>query len=111
MAQSDILVRVPVHISRPVNSTSRFSFPTIPRGISDIMEAKFRERMRNCGLSEESITVMEDEGIGSDAVFRALLREHVMKLLEVMKVGQHALLLEMWDGPSQVNYPYLSLVS
>ena len=43
--------------------------------------------MRNCGLSEESITVMEDEGIGSDAVFTALHREHVMTLLEVMNVG------------------------
>ncbi len=35
--------------------------------------------------------------ISSD-IFRTLHREHVNKLLDIMKVGQHALLLEIWDS-------------
>ena len=72
-----------------------------------VMEVKFCDRLKAFGLTDESLCVLEDEGIISDGILRALRREHIMKMLDFMKVGQHALLLEFWDGPSQVKAEYV----
>ena len=49
------------------------------------------------GITQDSLSIMEEEGIVNETILRALRREHIHKLLEVMKVGQHALLLEVLD--------------
>ena len=49
------------------------------------------------GVSEDTKKVLLDEGIVSKAIFSSLREEHFERLLPRLKVGQHALLLKIWD--------------
>ena len=61
------------------------------------LEGAFKEKLLKMGITQDSLSIMEEEGIVNETILRALRREHIHKLLEVMKVGQHALLLEVLD--------------
>ena len=59
------------------------------------MDSQFKERLTF--LSEDSVNSLEDEGVTNDDIFKALKKQHIMKLLDYMTVGQHAMLLEAWE--------------
>ena len=60
------------------------------------MDSQFKERLTF--LSEDSVKSLEDEGVTNDDIFKALKKpQHIMKLLDYMTVGQHAMLLEAWE--------------
>ena len=48
-------------------------------------------------VTEDTKQVLVEEGITSKRVFSSLREEHFEKLLPKLKVGQHALLLRIWD--------------
>ena len=52
------------------------------------------------GVTEETKKVLVDEGIVSKSIFSSLREEHFERLLPKLKVGQHALLLKIWDHSS-----------
>ena len=66
------------------------------------LEGGFKEKLLKKGITQDSLSIMEEEGIVNKTILRALRREHIHKLLEVMKLRQHALLLEMLDYGPQV---------
>ena len=49
------------------------------------------------GVSRETKQVLVDEGIVSKFIFWSLREEHFERLLSKLKVGQHAILLKIWD--------------
>ena len=56
-----------------------------------------KKKLLESGLTEESLTILEEEMILDEHIFKSLQREHVYKLLQSMKVGQHALLVKFWE--------------
>ena len=61
------------------------------------MDVKFLKELEGVNLTEETLDVMMDEMILSKGVFLSLQRDHFMKLLPKLKVGQHAVLLKYWE--------------
>ena len=59
--------------------------------------------LRSAGVSEEALQVLEDEEILTLAIFSSLREEHFERLLPKLKLGQHALLLKLWDEGSEVS--------
>ena len=54
--------------------------------------------LADSGVSEDTKKVLSEEGIVSKAIFLSLREEHFERLLLKVKVGQHALLLKLWDS-------------
>jgi hypothetical protein len=48
------------------------------------------------GLQSASLKILEDEMINNKEIFLTLTEAHFEKLLPLLKVGQHALLLNIW---------------
>ena len=65
------------------------------------MESNFKSYLSKAGLSEAAIAVLEEEVVITFVIFQSLREEHFERLLPRMKVGQHALLLKMWEGMSR----------
>ena len=59
--------------------------------------------LRSAGVSEEALQVLGDEEILTMTIFSSLREEHFERLLPKLKVGQHALLLKLWDESSEVS--------
>ena len=53
-----------------------------------------KKKLLESGLTEESLTILQEEIILDEHIFKSLQREHVYKLLQSMQVGQHALLVK-----------------
>ncbi|CAI8030351.1 hypothetical protein GBAR_LOCUS17213 [Geodia barretti] len=67
------------------------------------MEPKFRFVLSTCGITDTSITVLEDVNVSSMTVFVSLREEHFEKLLPRLTVGDHAVLLKLWDSKQGVE--------
>ena len=61
------------------------------------MDASLQSLLKSSGISEDSISVLEEEGVVSLAILTSLREEHFEKLLPNLKVGQHALIMKIWD--------------
>lgn len=61
------------------------------------MDASLQSLLISSGITEDSLSVLEDEGIVSLAILTSLREEHFEKLLPNLKVGQHALMMKIWD--------------
>ena len=61
------------------------------------METNFKSYLSKAGLSEAAIAVLEEEVVVTFVIFQSLREEHFERLLPRLKVGQHALLLKMWE--------------
>ena len=66
------------------------------------MDALFIEFLSSVGVTDESISVLEKEAILSKSVYFSLKREHFERLLPFLKVGQHALILSIWERNQRV---------
>ena len=53
-------------------------------------------------VNEDTKQVLLEEGITSKLVFSSLREEHFEQMLPKLKVGQHTILLRIWDRQS--NY-------
>ncbi len=62
------------------------------------MEPSFRRCLDRAGVNDEAISVLEEELVVSSAIFSSLRDEHFEKLIPKLKVGQHALLLKVWES-------------
>ena len=69
------------------------------------METTLSSKLCSAGVTEETLGILQDEGVVSWSVFTSLREEHFGKLLPRLKVGQHAVLLKLWDqaDASQAN--------
>ena len=47
--------------------------------------------------------MLKDEEITTDKMFQSLREEHFEKLLPKLKIGQHALLLKLWDESTEAS--------
>lgn len=61
------------------------------------MERSFENMLKNEGLTVETLAVLEKEEIVAFNVFKSLREEHFEKLSSKLAIGQHALLLKVWD--------------
>ena len=62
-------------------------------------------------ISDDTVKVMEEEGVVSLAIFSSLWEEHFEKLLPKLRVGQHAMLLRLWDRQNSCNWRGHDMVS
>ena len=65
------------------------------------METNFKSYLSKAGLSEAVIAVLEEEVVVTFVIFQSLREEHFERLLPRLKVGQHALLLKIWESMSR----------
>ena len=61
-------------------------------------------------ICDDTVKVME-EGVVSLAIFSSLREEHFEKLLPKLRVGQHAMLLRLWDRQNLCNWRCHDVVS
>ena len=61
------------------------------------MEVGLKVKCLEKGLAEETILKLEQEMITTSSIFASLESDHLHQLLPKMKVGQHALLLKLWE--------------
>ena len=66
------------------------------------MDTALKALLASANISEETCSVLEDEGIILLEVFSSLREEHFERLLPKLKVGQHALLMRLWDREQNV---------
>ena len=59
-------------------------------------------------ISDDTVQVMEEEGVVSLAIFSSLREEH---FLPKLRVGQHAMLLRLWDRQNSCNWRGHDVVS
>ena len=59
-----------------------------------VMDTSFEEALSLHGLNSESISILEEEGIINIKITKTLKKEHLTQLLQVLIIGQHALLLD-----------------
>ena len=64
------------------------------------LEAALKTILRSAGISEDTTTVLQEEGVNTLTVFSSLREEHFERLLTKLKVGQHAVLMKLWDRQS-----------
>ena len=60
------------------------------------MDPCFSTLLRKYGITRATISVLEQEVIVTRDVFMSLGEKHLDSLLPQVKLGQHALLLEIW---------------
>ena len=63
------------------------------------MDISFKEALTLHGLNSESNAILEEEGIINMKIAKTLEKEHLTQLLQVLKIGQHALLLDFLATP------------
>ena len=66
------------------------------------MDTALKALLASANISEETCSVLEDEGIILLEAFSSLREEHFERLLPKLKVGQHALLMRLWDREQNV---------
>ena len=71
---------------------SDFELEDVPK-----INIKFKNKLIDNGLTECSVAIVANEMISDESIFVMLQREHLDRLLPLMKVGQHAQLLMIWE--------------
>ena len=71
---------------------SDFELEDVPK-----INIKLKKKLIENGLTECSVAIVANEMITDESVFVMLQREHLDRLLPLMKVGQHAQLLKIWE--------------
>ena len=66
------------------------------------MDPDFCSFLSGAGLGENALSILADEAVVSMDVFQRLREEHFEKLLPKLAVGDHAILLQLWD--TKANY-------
>ena len=62
------------------------------------MDSALKSLLNSAKISEETCVLLEEEGVIFLDVFSSLREEHFERLLPKLKVGQHALLMKLWDS-------------
>ena len=62
------------------------------------MDSGFDNFLSTSGVSGSTKTVLIEQGIVNKSVFSSLREEHFEKLLPKLTLGQHALLMKLWDS-------------
>ena len=57
-------------------------------------------------INDETIEILEKEMVLSKEIFCVLKEEHFERLLPHVKVGQHALLLKLWEETQVYIYHF-----
>ena len=61
------------------------------------MEQKFKSYLSTSGVEPGCLAILEEENILNFTIFTSLREEHFEKLLPLLKVGEHAMLLKLWE--------------
>ena len=61
------------------------------------MDGSFRQLLKDKGVGDQSITALLREEICDMETFVTLRESHFAKLDERLSLGQHALLLKIWE--------------
>lgn len=61
------------------------------------MERRFKEQLLSKDINLRTIDVLEEEGIFNRITFETLNDKHFEELGKNLKIGQHALLLKVWE--------------
>ncbi len=64
---------------------------------SSAMDEKFSSFLSSSGILISTLNVLIQEQISSETIFKSLRSQHFDILLPKMSVGQHALLLTLWN--------------
>ena len=60
------------------------------------------------GVSSGTIIVLEEEDVTGFKIFKSLTSAHFDRLLPKLRIGQHAILLEIWkEGMVCIMYLYI----
>ena len=62
-----------------------------------VMDSSFRQQLRERGVGEQTITELLHEEVCDMETFQMLQESHFGKLNEKLTLGQHALLLKIWE--------------
>ena len=68
------------------------------------MYPDFRSVLSGVGLGENTLSILAEEAVFSMDVFLHLREEHFEKLLLKLAVGDHAILLQLWDTKGNVSH-------
>ena len=68
------------------------------------MEEDLRTRLSTQGITRCTLDTLEEELITTTKVFCLLKEEHLRKLFPKLKVGQHALLINIWKEYTNEDY-------
>ena len=72
-----------------------------------------RKVQSSAGLGEGALSTLQDEAVFSIHVFQRLREEHFERLLPKLTVGEHAILLQLWETKGSVSqevYPIYVLI-
>ena len=67
------------------------------------MDPDFRAVLSGAGLGEGALSTLQDEAVFSIHVFQRLREEHFERLLPKLTVGEHAILLQLWETKGSVS--------
>ena len=72
------------------------------------MDLSLKWMLKIEGVTEETLKVLTKEKITSLPIFQSLKKQHFSKLLSTtkIKVGQHALLLSVWERKRDMEVSY-----
>ena len=62
------------------------------------MESSFEIYLSSAGVCDSTKSVLIDQGVLSRSIFSSLREEHFGELLPKLTLGQHALLMKLWDS-------------
>ena len=60
------------------------------------MDPSFSKLLLSHGIAPSTISVLEKEDVFNTTIFLSLNEAHLQKLVPLMKIGQHAILLQFW---------------
>ena len=66
------------------------------------MDPNFLQFLLAHGITHPTIAMIEKEDVYSMATFESLNEGHLQKLIPCMKIGQHAILLQLWKERTSV---------
>ena len=62
------------------------------------MEPNFGRFISASGIGQGGLATLEEENVLTSGVFTSLREEHFEKLLPLLKIGEHATLLKLWES-------------
>ena len=74
------------------------------KGCSKCVHRALHTPMDTAGVSEHTKKILVDQGIVSQPIFSSLREQHFQRLMPKLTLGQHALLLKLWESCTYGNW-------
>ena len=73
------------------------AFSDIKESPEPLMDSSFKHHLKGKGVSDQTITTLLNEEVHDIDTFLLLKESHFAKLGETLSLGQHALLIRIWE--------------